>query len=49
MACIAFVTSIALTGLVASLVPVDTLSSKASHPDYHYVPAAGDVWGSARA
>ena len=49
MACIAFIGSIAFSGFLASFVPVDTLSSKTDHPDYHYVPYAGDSWGSHRA
>lgn len=46
MASLAFVGSLLLTGLVASLIDVDTLSSRADQPDYHFVPFAGDVWGA---
>ena len=46
MACIAFVLTLALSGIVASFVRVDTGSTHADQPDYHFVPFAGDVFGA---
>ena len=46
MAFLAFVGSLFVTGLVASLIPVDTLSSRPDQPDYHLVPFAGDAFGA---
>ena len=46
MAIIAFIVSVIATGIVASLVPVDTISSRQDTPDYHLVPYAGDVFGA---
>lgn len=44
MAYIALILSLLITGVVCSLVDVDTLSSSSSQPDYHLVPFAGDVF-----
>ena len=46
MASVAFLVSVVLTGIVVSLIPVDTMSSRADQPDYHYVPFAGDALGA---
>ena len=46
MAYIAFVATVIVAGLVASFIPVDTISSKQDTPDYHLVPYAGDVFGA---
>ena len=45
MACIAFIASLLITGIIGSLVEVDTNSTR-SDQDYHLVPFAGDVWGA---
>ena len=46
MTIVAFIVSIVLTGIVASLVPVTTGTEEAVNADYHYVPAMGDVFGA---
>lgn len=46
MGFIAFVLTVIVTGAVASLVDVDTLSSRKDSPDYHFVPFAGDAFGA---
>jgi hypothetical protein len=46
MVLLAFVGSVLITSIVASFIPVDTMSSHADQPDYHFVPFAGDVWGA---
>lgn len=46
MAYIAFVATVIVAGLVASFIPVDTISSKRDTPDYHLIPYAGDVFGA---
>ena len=38
--------TVIVAGLVASFIPVDTISSKQDTPDYHLVPYAGDVFGA---
>ena len=46
MAYLALIGSLLITGIVASLIPVDTLTSDPDQPDYHLVPYAGDAWGA---
>ena len=46
MVVVAFVASVVITGIVASLVRVDTTTSQPTQPDYHYVPFAGDAFGA---
>lgn len=46
MASLLFIASIVAGGVVLSLIPCDTLSSRSDQPDYHYVPFAGDAFGA---
>lgn len=46
MGFIAFIISIIATGAVASLLNVESGSTNASQPDYHFVPFAGDALGA---
>lgn len=46
MACIAFIASLLVCGIVSSFVSVDTNSVHANQPDYHFVPFAGDAFGA---
>ena len=46
MGFIAFIASIIVTGAVASLFNVESGSTRADQPDYHFVPFAGDVFGA---
>jgi len=46
MVVISFIASIVLTGVIASLVQVDTNTTHSDQPDYHLVPFAGDVFGA---
>ena len=47
MATLLFVATLVAGGVILSLIPCDTLSSRADQPDYHYVPYAGDAFGHA--
>ncbi len=46
MAYVALVASLIVSGVIASLVDVQTGSSRGDCPDYHFVPFAGDVFGA---
>ena len=46
MGFIAFIVSIIVTGAVSSLFSVESGSSRANQPDYHFVPFAGDAFGA---
>lgn len=46
MGYIAFIASIIFTGAVASLLNVESGSTRSDQPDYHFVPFAGDVLGA---
>ncbi|MBQ3267974.1 MAG: hypothetical protein IJM67_01320 [Atopobiaceae bacterium] len=46
MAYVAFVATMVVSGAIASFVDVEAGSSRASHPDYHFVPFAGDAFGA---
>ena len=46
MAFVVSLASIILAGAVASLIDIDTTTSRFDAPDYHLVPFAGDVFGA---
>lgn len=46
MAYIVFVITLIVTGTIASLVDVDTCTSRYNQPDYHFVPFSGDAFGA---
>ena len=46
MAYVAFVATMVVSGVIASLIDVDTTTSRFDAPDYHLVPFAGAVFGA---
>ena len=46
MSALIFIASVVLTSAVSALIRVDTGTSQASQPDYHFVPYAGDSFGA---
>lgn len=46
MTVLAFLGSLAVTGMVATFIPVLPKGDTTVHADYHYVPDMGDAFGA---